>query len=511
MESETVTEHRSGGHLSVVDAGDASDAGGATAEDPDRLDRRNAMAQLEARRAALDERIGVLSAQIHALSAELVDTIAEYDHAQGWQGGGFVSMSHWLSVRTKFTSAEGRRLASLVERRHDIPTLMGHARAGRMSLGVMAAAARVTTEQNEARVAEIAMACTPSQASRVLAKYRSLTPSPRPDDPASDPAGDDDGTPAPEPSSWWHCWYDEQGRGRIDAALEGDIAALVEQAWAAATAAGERDRSRNPHLGTPNDERCDGLRRLSANEVAERFASTMLDHAADQGLRAPGGDRYGVVVNIDVETLARVLGLDWDSSLPIRLGSECFDSRTGRHLADHEVARILCDANISVLVHHQGVPLWMSNETRTANRHQRRALQFRSGGKGGCEFPGCTQTRYLDAHHVIFHSADGRTDPSNMVLLCGHHHRALHRGEYSLTTHGDQRFTFTDRHGSHLGCTNTAHSPGGPPPGLQHLPGLDRPPDPPPWLSGDTPRSTTHGERLTAYALDTYLHHLLAA
>ena len=498
MESVAVTEHRSAAHLSIVDA--------------DPLAQWATMAELDEHRAALDERIGVLSAQIHALSAELVDTIADYDEAQGWQGGGFISMSHWLSVRTKFTSAEGRRLASLVERRQDIPTLMDHARAGRMSLGVMAAAARVTTEQNEARVAEIAMACTPSQAARVLAKYRSIAPTPRPDDPASDPAGDDTGgTPVPEPSSWWRCWYDDQGRGRIDAALDAGIAALVEQAWAAATTAGEREHARNPHLGDPDAARSDSHRRLNANEIAERFASTMLDHAADQGLRAPGGERYGVVVNIDVETLARVLGLDWDPSLPIRLGSECFDSRTGRHLADHEVARIMCDANISVLVHHRGVPLWMSNETRTANRHQRRALQFRSGGKGGCEFPGCTQSRYLDAHHVIFHSTDGLTDLGNMMLLCGHHHRALHRGEYSLATSGDQRFTFTDRHGGHLGCTNTAHGPGGPPPGLQHLPGLDRPPDPPPHISGDTPRSTTHGERLTHYALDTYLHHLLSA
>ena len=237
----------------------------------------------------------------------------------------------------------------------------------------------------------------------------------------------------------------------------------------------------------------------------------MLDHAHDHGVCRPGGDRHGVLVNIDVHTLARVLGLDIDPSVPIGLGTQAFDATTGAHLADHQVARFLCDADIQILVHHRGVPLWMSNTTRTANRHQRRALRFRAGGTGGCEYPGCTQTRYLDAHHVTFHRHHGPTTLSNMVLLCGHHHRALHRDEFTITTTGNQTFTFTHRFGHHLGTTTTAEHPGGAPPELQHLPHLDHPPDPPPDISPDTPRSTTGGEHLTTWALDTYLHHLLTA
>jgi hypothetical protein len=40
---------------------------------------------------------------------------------------------------------------------------------------------------------------------------------------------------------------------------------------------------------------------------------------------------------------------------------------------------------------------------------------------------------------------------------------------------------------------------------------MDRPPDPPPRLHPDAPRSDTHGEPLTAYALDVFVERLLDA
>ena len=46
---------------------------------------------------ALDNRIGLLSAQIHSLEAELVASIAEHDQLQGWQSGDFRTHSTWIS------------------------------------------------------------------------------------------------------------------------------------------------------------------------------------------------------------------------------------------------------------------------------------------------------------------------------------------------------------------------------------------------------------------------------
>ncbi|GAC67286.1 HNH endonuclease signature motif containing protein [Gordonia soli] len=60
----------------------------------------------------------------------------------------------------------------------------------------------------------------------------------------------------------------------------------------------------------------------------------------------------------------------------------------------------------------------------------------------GCRHPGCGRTRYLHIHHVRAWSAGGRTDPDNLILLCSTHHRALHRGEFSITALALQQFSF---------------------------------------------------------------------
>jgi hypothetical protein len=248
-----------------------------------------------------------------------------------------------------------------------------------------------------------------------------------------------------------------------------------------------------------------------ANEIARRLAATVLDHVHGSGLSAPNGERFSVQVTVDVVTLAKALGLEFDASLPVGLGSECFLASTGQRLDDAELARIVCDADVQLLVHANGVPLWMGHEVRHFNRHQRRAMRYRAGGHGGCEFPGCTQTRFVDAHHVWHHGQQGPTSLANGMLLCGWHHRRLHREGWTVTTDGDQSFTFWD--GTRcLGTTNRADRAGpGRPPDLARLPGIDGPPAAPPGIGPDTPRSGTGGERMTRWALDTYLHHLLAA
>jgi hypothetical protein len=55
-----------------------------------------------------------------------------------------------------------------------------------------------------------------------------------------------------------------------------------------------------------------------------------------------------------------------------------------------------------------------------------------------CRFPGCTHTRYLHAHHVLFWRDGGRTDLANLVLLCTAHHRLLHNAGYALALDADR-------------------------------------------------------------------------
>jgi hypothetical protein len=67
---------------------------------------------------------------------------------------------------------------------------------------------------------------------------------------------------------------------------------------------------------------------------------------------------------------------------------------------------------------------------RLPNRAQRRALMVRDGG---CRFPGCTERRYVEAHHVRHWTDGGPTDLANLVLLCWRHHHAVHEGGFAMS------------------------------------------------------------------------------
>src|SRR5690606_17728711 len=76
--------------------------------------------------------------------------------------------------------ADARRLCEVASRLDRVPRLLAGGREGRVSVGMLGVAARVSNPDNEAKVAQIVEACTPAQAQRVLGKYRQLAPRPRP-------------------------------------------------------------------------------------------------------------------------------------------------------------------------------------------------------------------------------------------------------------------------------------------------------------------------------------------
>lgn len=59
-----------------------------------------------------------------------------------------------------------------------------------------------------------------------------------------------------------------------------------------------------------------------------------------------------------------------------------------------------------------------------------------------CRFPGCTQSRYVDAHHIRFWSKRGKTKLSNLMLLCRAHHRLVHEGGYRVRKRRDGEIQF---------------------------------------------------------------------
>jgi hypothetical protein len=80
----------------------------------------------------------------------------------------------------------------------------------------------------------------------------------------------------------------------------------------------------------------------------------------------------------------------------------------------------------------------VGRKTRVIPPAVRRGLKVRDRG---CRFPGCTNTRFVDGHHITHWADGGATRLDNLVLLCRHHHRLLHEGGYYVVRDGP-RFIF---------------------------------------------------------------------
>ncbi|MGO8877793.1 MAG: HNH endonuclease [Acidimicrobiales bacterium] len=98
-------------------------------------------------------------------------------------------------------------------------------------------------------------------------------------------------------------------------------------------------------------------------------------------------------------------------------------------IAGHTAQRLACEGSVSRLVFCSDGSIEAEGARRVVPPAMRRALAARDRG---CRWPGCTTRRHLHAHHVVFWSKGGRTALSNLVTLCGAHHRFVHEGGWDL-------------------------------------------------------------------------------
>ncbi|MGC4869870.1 DUF222 domain-containing protein [Micromonospora sp. DT53] len=195
------------------------------------------------------------------------------------------------------------------------------------------------------------------------------------------------------------------GRLRLSGILDGEAAGLLRAAIDPLTAP-----------SGPDDPRSPGQRRHDA------FADLCRLALRTGELPEHGGEPAQVVVTTSFETLAQ------------RLGAGTLD--TGLHLTPETVRRLACDAAIlPAVLGGSGQTLDVGRQRRLITGPLRRALVLRDRG---CAFPGCDRPpRWCDAHHIHHWADGGSTSLSNAVLLCGHHHRHVHHGEWTVRLDGD--------------------------------------------------------------------------
>jgi hypothetical protein len=71
-----------------------------------------------------------------------------------------------------------------------------------------------------------------------------------------------------------------------------------------------------------------------------------------------------------------------------------------------------------------------------------------------CQVPGCTNSTFVDVHHITLRSEGGKNAPENLITICTVHHRAAHRGELVILRSG-AGLLFRHADGSDYGHTVT--------------------------------------------------------
>ena len=111
----------------------------------------------------------------------------------------------------------------------------------------------------------------------------------------------------------------------------------------------------------------------------------------------------------------------------------------GPALSADTARRLSCDASLVPMLNGPKGALDVGRKTRAIPPSLRRALDARDHG---CQFPGCNNREWVDAHHITHWARGGETKLDNLVLLCGHHHRLVHEGGFGVSRRVDGALAF---------------------------------------------------------------------
>ena len=148
-----------------------------------------------------------------------------------------------------------------------------------------------------------------------------------------------------------------------------------------------------------------------------------LAHAGADVLPASGGHRPQVLVTIDHQTLLRQVRDHFSAHVASADFTGPIDPR--------DIRRIACDADLlPAVLGGEGEILDLGRARRLFTRAQRKAITARDGG---CAAPGCgIPAAWCEVHHIGHWEHGGPTDVDNGVLLCSHHHHAVHAGWWRI-------------------------------------------------------------------------------
>ena len=368
----------------------------------------------------LGDQITELCSYIYAAESRLLTLIREFDDKEYWARIGFCSCAHWLNFKCGIGMNAAREKVRVANALAKLPKMDERFSKGELSYSKVRAMTRIADESNEDYLLMIAKHGTAHHVEKLVSKYR--TAKRAQDAPVANEQHRD--------RELSH-YYDHDGCLIIKARLPAEQGALIVKALEMAM---DKDfRESDVTAGTPEP-----IAARHADALAD-IAETYMNNSESSGSTA---DRYQVVVHVvgapHGRDCAPPSGIN-GTALP--LDDPYIDD--GPHVTAETSRRIGCDCSVvGIKEGKNGEPLSIGRRSRSIPPPMRRALGIRDGG---CRFPGCTNTRFVDGHHIRHWADGGETSLDNLVLLCRHHHHLVHEGGFDCKKSADGEIYFTDQ------------------------------------------------------------------
>ena len=380
----------------------------------------------------LEHEITELASRINAGTCRWLLLVGEFDRRRAAWDWGCHSTAKWLSWRCGVAPRAAREHVRVARRLGELERVREAFASGELSYSKVRAITRVASEETEELLLEYARHATAAQLERIVRAYRGVLRV-------------EEAKEILERRYLAWSWEDDGSlsfRGRIPAeegalllgALDAARDALNEQrSEEKGGPAGPLDELERGGSAEPLDPP-----RYSSVSNADALSLVLAEFLSSSAPDGSAAERYQVVVHVDAPVLADGEGGEED---------RC-QLEDGSPLAAETARRLSCDSSlVRILEDPDGRPLSVGRRTRTIPPRLRRALRARDEG---CRFPGCTNRRFLDAHHVHHWAAGGETSLDNLVHLCRRHHRLVHEGGFSLQLDQHDGLRFFDRWGQTL-------------------------------------------------------------
>ena len=343
------------------------------------------------------------------LDHELTVLVRRAEDNGAWRAAGCSSGTQWVAQITNSSYRAAELITTASAALREAPMIDQAMSDGTLNLEQGNAALKHATPETEAQLARLAVGKPPG---RIALEARKLHPPTLADDQAIH-----------KRCSLRMTWTDDRSELMLTGRLPHELGVLFENAiWDAAKQQRAEDKKHGVVL-----------------EWQQSAAVALVTLTTQSG---SSSDRRGGVTRSRTTTIVH---LSADEPPTIEGGGP---------ISPEKAEHLTCNSRL-VYIKPDGTDLVHTRIGRDASWFQLRALHKRAGGE--CQYPGCTATHELEAHHMLPVARGGKTELTNLVLLCPRHHKRLH--DYGLRMNGraDQP-VFRDGDGR-LITANQPHAP----------------------------------------------------